>query len=200
MERRVEGQEKEVWRPVKGFEGIYEVSNEGRVKSFNKNARGKFAKVARNGGLIMKERVKLGDKSHYAHVTLLHGNLRFDTSIHRLVAMHFIPNPQNKEYVNHKDGDKLNNVVSNLEWVTKSEDVKHAHDTGLNKSRYSEKQKAWTRKMGYLNRRTKFEIAQDIRELESRFKFGATKIARLYGFSRGMVMDIISGRTYAING
>lgn len=98
----------EQWRSIPGYEGIYQVSSEGRVK----NAYGHVLKpeMARNG----YKRIKLFDKKKF--------------QVHRLVALAFIPNPDNKEVVNHKNGIK----VENLEWNTWSENVKHAYATGLN--------------------------------------------------------------------
>lgn len=67
----------------------------------------------------------------YNHVTLYHNGNRYRKLVHRLVAEAFIPNPENKPEVNHKDGNKTNNDISNLEWVTHSENIQHAYDTGL---------------------------------------------------------------------
>jgi hypothetical protein len=102
----------EQWRSIPGYEGIYQVSSEGRVK----NAYGHVLKpeMARNG----YKRIKFFDKKKF--------------QVHRLVALAFIPNPDNKEVVNHKNGIKTDNRVENLEWNTWSENVKHAYATGLN--------------------------------------------------------------------
>lgn len=103
----------EEWRAVVGYEGVYLVSSIGRVK----NSYGRILKpdIARNG----YPRVKFFDNKKY--------------QIHRLVAMAFIPNPDNKETVNHKNGVKTDNRVENLEWNTYSENSKHAYAIGLNK-------------------------------------------------------------------
>lgn len=74
---------------------------------------------------------KCGYKSKYSFVTLRIGGRNKQEYIHRLVAKYFIPNPDNKQQVNHIDGDTNNNCVSNLEWVTPAENSQHAHDTGL---------------------------------------------------------------------
>jgi len=67
----------------------------------------------------------------YKYVDLYHNGENKKIAVHRLLAIHFIPNPENKEYVNHIDGDKLNNSLENLEWTTPSENNQHAYDTKL---------------------------------------------------------------------
>ena len=75
-------------------------------------------------------------KNGYYYVDLQNKGYKRKFPLHRLVAQHFIPNPDNKPTVNHIDGDKSNNSVSNLEWLTYSENTKHAYDTGLNSQRH----------------------------------------------------------------
>lgn len=98
----------EIWRPVVGYEGLYEVSSYGRVRSLDRyDSRNHFIK-----GRIMKFRNCRG----YLRVTLCNNGLYNQISVHRLVAQAFIPNPDNLPMVNHKDEDKTNNIVENLEW------------------------------------------------------------------------------------
>lgn len=80
-----------------------------------------------------KEKAKQIDKHGYEKVDLYSNSQRITKRVHRLVAEAFIPNPDSKPDINHKDGNKLNNSVSNLEWVTKSENMLHAYQAGLNK-------------------------------------------------------------------
>jgi hypothetical protein len=100
----------EVWKSVKGYEGLYAISNYGRVKNIVTD---KVRSPINNGKGYYKlelRKDKIG-KRHY---------------IHRMVAEAFLPNPHNKTEVNHKDGKPSNNHISNLEWVTSSENSKHA--------------------------------------------------------------------------
>ena len=122
---------KEVWKPVKDYEDYLEVSNLGRVKSVARrveysdgrvyNYPSKLKKLTKGNHGYLK--VSLVDKSNRLNKSLL---------VHRLVAQTFIPNPENKETVNHKDGVKWNNKVENLEWNTSAENNRHAYDTELN--------------------------------------------------------------------
>ena len=116
-------------RPVLGFEGLYEVSECGRVFSVDRTIKGK-------DGTIYSFPAK--EKSRYPHVhldyfttNLYKNNKRHTKYVHRLVAEAWVPNPHNKKEVNHKDGNRQNNHVSNLEWVTGQENKQHAVCTGL---------------------------------------------------------------------
>ena len=102
------------WADILGYEGLYSVSTDGQVYTY------KYKKV-------LKPRSKKG----YLNVSLSKNKKRKEFKIHRLVAMSFIPNPENKEQVNHIDGDKSNNKVTNLEWVTQSENITHSYSLGL---------------------------------------------------------------------
>ena len=110
----------EIWKDVVGYEGLYKVSNLGRVKK----PMGAYS-------IILKPFVQ-----DYKMVSLSSNHKSRKFLVHRLVAQAFIPNPNDKEEVNHIDGNKLNNVVDNLEWCTKSENVEHAYRLGL--SRFTE--------------------------------------------------------------
>ena len=100
----------EIWKDVAGYEGLYQVSNMGRVKSFCQST--KFHKQKE---FILKPSLI---NSGYEVVTLYSKEKRKKFQIHRLVATAFIPNPNNLPCVNHKDENKVNNCVSNLEWCT----------------------------------------------------------------------------------
>ena len=107
----------EEWRDIEGYEGIYQISSYGRARSF------KFNKIK-----ILKP-IK-NNQGYLSYILSINGN-RKQYRAHRLVAKAFIPNTENKEEVNHIDGDKQNNNVLNLEWVTRSENQQHAWDNDL---------------------------------------------------------------------
>lgn len=113
--------EVEVWKDVVGYEGLYEVSNLGRVKS-----------IARNGtaGGLMSLNI---NRSGYIYVGLRKSNVQKYQLVHRLVGLAFIPLVDGKEMINHKDGNKTNNNLGNLEWVNNSENRKHAYANNLQK-------------------------------------------------------------------
>lgn len=112
----------EIWKPVNNFEGFYEVSNYGRVRSIERVVEHrKYGKM-----LVSAKLLKPWNNMHgYCNVNLLKDGERKVFKVHRLVAEAFIPNPENKYAVNHKDGNKTNNHYLNLEWCTKSENELH---------------------------------------------------------------------------
>lgn len=124
METKIQ---EEIWKDVVGYEGIYQVSNFGNVKSLDcyfkqNNQWGQH--IHKHKGRVLKP------------VPTWNGRLRVDLrgklyQVHRLVAMHFIQNEDAKKEVNHIDGNPANNCVSNLEWITHSENLIHAHKNGL---------------------------------------------------------------------
>lgn len=118
------------WRDVKGYEGIYQVSNTGRLWSVKRLVKYSEIQSAWRGGHEVKQE-EVWD-GHFRVGLNLDKKTR-KTGIHRLVAEAFIPNPENKPQVNHIDGNKANNHVSNLEWVTAKENETHARKTGLKK-------------------------------------------------------------------
>lgn len=123
----------EIWKPVSGFEGDYEVSSLGHVRSLDKTV---YCKMCRNH--VVRKGILLNPGTYsngYLRVCLgKHKNQKY-YRVHRLVAEAFIPNPDDKPYVNHKDLDRQNNKVENLEWVTPLENTEHYwHAKRLKKS------------------------------------------------------------------
>lgn len=115
----------EIWKPILGYEGYYEVSNLGEIRSLDrwmKHSRvGFFSKKL---GKI-KEKVIDPKGCGYYYVGLYKNSVKKTFRVHRLVAKAFIPNPENKLYVNHIDNNGLNNKVENLEWCTAQENSHH---------------------------------------------------------------------------
>ncbi len=102
----------EVWKDIKDFEGVYQISTWGRLKSYKRDPKGYILSVKDKNG-------------NYLSVVLKHKGKRRSVKIHRLVAEAFIPNPDLKPEVNHKDTKKQNNHYQNLEWVDRLENVEH---------------------------------------------------------------------------
>lgn len=109
----------EIWKDIKGYEGLYQVSNLGNIKSLKRNTTHERILVPRVG------------RDGYKYVGLCKDGIIKTKKIHRLVAETFIPNPTNLSQINHKDGNKINNLLENLEWCNASYNQKHAIKLGL---------------------------------------------------------------------
>ena len=116
----------EIWKDIKGYEGLYQVSSFGRIKSFKRYRDGKILRPGKysNGYMFVKLSLLNTPRNTYTK----------SYSIHRLVAEHFIPNHNSYPIVNHKDNNKENNDVDNLEWCTHSYNSKYAIDIGIVKN------------------------------------------------------------------
>jgi hypothetical protein len=123
----------ETWKAIPGYEGIYEASTRGRIRSLHRIVK----RISRHGNMCTLTigarvmRFKPGGTSPYLMVTLSKEGIISRQIVHRLIALTFIPNPENKKEVNHLDGNKLNNKPDNLAWVTRSENTRHAMDNML---------------------------------------------------------------------
>lgn len=121
-------------RDIDGYEGLYKVSNTGKIKSVDRILyMGKNYVPTKVKGKLIKTRIS---KNEYVMATLSSKGKTRHFYVHRLVAETFIPNPENKREVNRIDTNKLNNDVSNLEWVTSSENKIHAHANWLMENKY----------------------------------------------------------------
>lgn len=110
----------EQWKPIKGYEELYEISSYGNICIKTK-----------------KKLLKLNKNSRgYIVITFTKNKIQKSYSVHRLVAEAFIPNPENKPQVNHINGDKTDNRVENLEWCTGSENMQHCYKNNLQKKRF----------------------------------------------------------------
>jgi len=164
---------RERWRPVVGYEGLYEVSDQGRVRSLDRQAR------VRGGGL----RAHLGRVlrpycNPYPLVVLSRGGAHKTCKVPRLVAEAFIPNPDCRREVNHIDCDPLNNRASNLEWATALENTRHAQINGK-----------MARKL----------TPQDVVQIRALASVGAARvaIAAQFGINRSCVYKIITREAWA---
>lgn len=175
----------EIWKEVSGFEGLYEVSNLGRVRSLDhttnitpKNNKAPYER-------FVKGRILNGtDCNGYHRFSLGRGHL---IDAHILVARTFIPNPENKRCVNHIDGNKKNNRVENLEWSTHSENQFHSSKNAL-------------MQLGSKHVHSKLK-EEDVRWILTHYKkqdleFGCMALARKYGVSHQTMDEVIKRKTW----
>jgi hypothetical protein len=171
---------KEIWKDISDYHGIYQVSSCGQIRSLDH-----FDKYGRlKKGRILKQ---TKDKGDYLVVNLYRNGKLTKGKVHRLVALTFIPNPNNLPEVNHKDGNKSNNYLSNLEWCTSKENSDHKinvlgkHNRGKRpgKVEYTEK---------------------EVREIKVLLKEGFLSqrdIAKLYGISKSTINNINTGKMWS---
>lgn len=155
----------EIWKDIEGFEGLYQVSNLGRVKRF---ATGKVLKSGKDGG-------------GYLQVDLCKNGKRKTHRIHRLVAQAFIPNPEHKPEVNHIDEIKTRNMVSNLEWMTAKENSNHG-------TRNERMAKAISKSMSIPI------IAINLKTGESKDFYGTSECSRQLGLNQSNITSVLKGR------
>ena len=166
----------EVWKSITGFEGRYEVSNHGRVRSTPKRQPGRILKPG-------KQSKKYLTVALYLDVT---PKQQKSFLVHKLVMAAFgTPQPTEKHQVNHKDLDKTNNHIDNLEWVTCAENIKHAAKSGC----YSGARNG-------RHRLTEAQVEECRRRLsaENRDRREASRLAAEFGVSAGHIRDIASGK------
>jgi len=146
-------------------------------------------KISDNGFVINRSGLKMKpfvDKDGYLRVRLSNNGKKKTFAIHRLVCSHFVINNLNKAEVNHKDGNKENNSASNLEWVTRSENTKHAYSTGLKSA------------LGSFNGAAKLteDLIPTIR-LKINEGYKQKEIAKLYGLDQSTISNIKTGKLWA---
>lgn len=168
---------------VIGFEDRYEVTEDGKVISKERKAKNQFS--------ARQEVKQTFKKTGYLEVRLYDGKKTKAYLVHRLIAQHFIPNPENKRTVNHIDGNKLNNSVSNLEWATDSENQKHSLANGLSKVDLEQ-----ISKMNKSRRLFTDEEVACIRVEHSTTEISLRALAKKYNVSYSTLRDIITRKNY----
>lgn len=172
----------EVWKDIIGYEGFYQVSNIGRVRSLDRDM------IDKNGiGYSLKgsiRKISCTGKG-YQNIGLSKDGEQKTFFIHRLVAESFIPNPKNLPIVNHIDGDKRNNVATNLEWVNNSQNILHAVEIGLRDSKRNDnlkKEPVITKKEKILNiYKTNPELSvEDMAEITSSSITHVSRVIKMY--------------------
>lgn len=203
MSNQIENLEGEIWKPVVGYEARYEVSNKGRVRSIDREiisqangTKWQYPRTIKQKGVIIKGKLLKGGKTRVGYMVIDVGRLYKDNKIvrkskkimlHRLVAEAWIPNPDNKPEINHIDGNKLNNNIENLAWCTRSENIKHAYDTGLLTSNGPG--------YGKDNHRAKMVIRMDKEGNELEIFYCATAISVAMGMSKDAITNAIKTNT-----
>lgn len=179
-------EEKEIWRDVKDFEGLYQVSNLGRVRSLPRYVK------ASKGGTYLKEGCIMRQfelRGHYLQVHLSKDGKKKDMKVHRLVAMAFIPNPDNLPQINHKDYDRQNNRLENLEWC----DAKY-------NSNYSACHRPKTLPRGKDN---KLARPIDMFDMQGNYKrsfYGAAEACRETGISFSSICSCLRNEKFSAGG
>ena len=170
---------REEWRDIIDYEGLYQVSNLGEVKSLEKL----------RGIVIKKEHLLslMERRDGYCQVTLTKNGKSVKKLVHVLVAQAFIPNYENKKTVNHIDGNKQNNTVNNLEWNTQRENIIHAYENGL-------KARGTQRKDSKLSAIQVKEILDNYIPYDR--KFGTRALAHKYNVNKTTIWRIVNNKSY----
>lgn len=167
-------------RDVIGYEEIFSVTEDGEVYS------------KRTNRFLIQGTTKTGYKVISSRIGGRRGKA-ICLRVHRLVAEAFIPNFENKPHVNHKDGNKSNNCISNLEWVNEHENLQHAWDFGLRKSDTISCE-------NNVNSKLTKDIVHYIRSsyISRSSEFGARALSRKFGVNKETVLDIVHNKTWKI--
>lgn len=173
----------ETWKDVVGYEGYYQISNLGTLKSLNRIVKHK------KGTLSVRERIISPYISTFGYpsVRMTKGNITKNFKIHRLIAEMFIPNPENKPQVNHINGVKTDNRIENLEWVTHSENLNHALEKSL---------RIMPSGTNVYNSKLTEVIVLTARKRYSSEKISYQKLANEYGVSKSVMMLAVKGKNW----
>ena len=173
----------EIWKAIEGTNGTYEVSNTGKVRCLNYKMTGKTKE------LTCTEKV-----GGYLQLRVTVDGKRKTVVVHRLVAKAFIPNPENKPEVNHKDGNKKNNHVDNLEWATRSENIRHAVASGLREKvaeAASKRGKVWIKELHKMQKNP--VVATNIKTGEQMEFSSQQEAAEALGLQKAHISSVIHG-------
>lgn len=178
----------EKWLPIKNYENYYEVSNLGRIRALDIYVRndGNFA-----GGFIKDRKIRDQQTNRYGYKTIKlckHGKCQ-RYLVHRIVAKAFLPTQNINYQINHIDGDKTNNCVTNLEWVTPAENMKHAWKTGLITNEHLVGS-------SHANSKLTEEKVLEIRKMAESKKYKRQDICDKFNIKLSTYKDIINRRTW----
>jgi len=175
---------KEIWKPIKGFEGYYEISNMGRVKSLERMVPSGILGFHRKQNEIILKAAQ--DGYGYLFVCLHKNNLKKYKKIHQLIASAFVTGEKKGLQVNHKNGIRTDNSPENLEWITPKENTWHAIMI-LGKKR--SKENHWKHKI------TATQV-EEMRELYKTGKYSQIELAKRYGIHRGQLSKICNHKSW----
>ena len=186
--------QEEIWKDIEGYEGYYQISTQQRVRSLDRTVICKDGQIKSVKGRILKQRINTCGKGYYI-VCLCKEAVAVVFSIHRLVALAFIPNPGNLPEVNHIDGDTRNNDISNLEWCTHQQNCLHAYKANLRQP-----PRASLGKFGSQNPHSK-TVGQYTTDGKLITLYGgACEAARILGWSQGMISNACRGEVPTYKG
>lgn len=173
----------EIWKDIKNYEDIYQISNLGRVKSLNREV------IQKNRVINWPERIfkTTSTKNKYSNIKIYNKNGFENVSVHRLVGIAFVPNSNNKLFINHINGIKNDNRAENLEWCTTSENVKHAYRIGLNIPVFGDK--------SHSSKLTSVQV-KTIKESYRDNLYTQSQLAKIYNVRVSNINMILTNRTW----
>lgn len=172
----------EIWRDIPRYEGLYSISTSGDIKSLGRLIRCRGGERFKNETNV----TSYPNQKGYVMVQLYKGGHRKNFTIHRLLSITFLENPENLPQINHKDGNKQNNSLENLEWCSSLHNVQHSRITGLNKN-YGEKVNTVKLK------------ESEVLKIDRLYRSGGTslrKLARQFNVCKNTIRSIVLHKTW----